>query len=454
MHPGAQVVIGGLTATCFHEEIIRKYEFVDAVIRGEAEKPFLEFMKGLDKYGKITGTPNLTRRFGGDIEVTPLMEPSTRTDEFEFTRYDLLDPKTSVFNDAAPSRGSLTICRGCAYNCTSCGASAYSYRKYLGMKTPSFRSPEKIISDIRKLNEQGIRQIGLYQDLRMGGREYWKKTLSLLRSEKLGIERLTLDLLAPADADFIREVATTGIETIMYICPDSGCDEVRKRQGRNYSKEELLDSIKLCHRYHLPVTVFFSAGLSGETRETMMETWKLWDEICLLNRKEINRGGNGNISCNVLAEGPILGPIIIEPGSLSFDYPEKYGYKKVYRTLEEYIESQAKPSWHQWLNYETEELDRSGLVDLNYDALERFINKRKQFGAYGDNNLAECEMMLAKADRMANEEVDRIMGIEDDEEKESRLNALKEALDFTNLNAAADQYGYRRKIESSLFETI
>jgi len=37
LHPESYIVIGGLTATCFHEEIISKYEFVDAVIRGVGE---------------------------------------------------------------------------------------------------------------------------------------------------------------------------------------------------------------------------------------------------------------------------------------------------------------------------------------------------------------------------------------------------------------------------------
>jgi radical SAM superfamily enzyme YgiQ (UPF0313 family) len=42
LHPDSLVIIGGLTATRFHEEIILKFEFVDAVIRSEAEKPFLK----------------------------------------------------------------------------------------------------------------------------------------------------------------------------------------------------------------------------------------------------------------------------------------------------------------------------------------------------------------------------------------------------------------------------
>jgi radical SAM superfamily enzyme YgiQ (UPF0313 family) len=48
LHPDSIVVLGGLTSTVFHEEIIRKHEFIDAVIKGEAEKPFVSFMEMLD----------------------------------------------------------------------------------------------------------------------------------------------------------------------------------------------------------------------------------------------------------------------------------------------------------------------------------------------------------------------------------------------------------------------
>jgi radical SAM superfamily enzyme YgiQ (UPF0313 family) len=173
-----------------------------------------------------------------------------------------------------------------------------------------------------------------------------------------------MDLLAPADEEFIRELATIKTELILYICPDTGCERIRKAQGRRYSNHELLDTIKLCHRYHIPITEFFSVGLADETEKAVEETWKLWEEICALNRKEIGRGGLGNIGKSVLMDGPIMGPIIIEPGSLSFNFPEKYGYRVIYDTLEKYIEAQNKPSWHQWLNYETDVLDRDGLIEL------------------------------------------------------------------------------------------
>jgi B12-binding domain/radical SAM domain protein len=445
LHPDSLVVLGGLTATYFNEEIINKYDFVDAVIRGEGERPLLQLVKAYDKNGKLTDTPSLTYRTdAGEIHITPLMEPSESLDKFEFIRFDLLEPKTSVFAPDMQTRWSLQVCRGCTYNCVTCGGSAYSYRKYFGMDKPSFRSPEKIISDIKKLNEQGIRRIGLYQDPRMGGEKYWKELMAALRRERLDVEQLTMDLLTPADEEFVREVATIGKPVILYICPDTGACDVRRAQGRYYSNEDLLTTIKLCHRYHIPVTVFLSVGLAGETRETIRETWELWDKLCSLDQIALARGGFGNMGRSVLMGGPIIGPIILEPGSLSFDFSEKHGYRLLFSNLEEYIKALSQPSWHQWLNHETEQLSKDSLIELIFESVEYSISQRAKYGLY-DKNEATIEHFRAKADRIAVGEVNRIMNTKDEAERESRLRSLREAIDsfLDSSPFNGDTYGYR-----------
>jgi radical SAM superfamily enzyme YgiQ (UPF0313 family) len=103
LHPDATVILGGLTATVFSEEIIRRYEFIDAVIRGEAEKSFLFLMKSLEKHNNIEEVPNLTFRDSeGSIRSNPLMEPNENLDEFEFTRLDLIEPKKAIFSRDMP----------------------------------------------------------------------------------------------------------------------------------------------------------------------------------------------------------------------------------------------------------------------------------------------------------------------------------------------------------------
>jgi B12-binding domain/radical SAM domain protein len=423
-HPGSLVVLGGMTATCFHSEIIRKFEFIDAVVRGEAEKPFLSLVQGYERLGQLTPSPNLTYRTeSGETIVTPLRPPSRNLDEFDYTRFDLMEPQTSIFAPGEIPRWSLEVCRGCTYNCTICGGSAYAYKTYLGMNKPAFRSPGKIISDIRKLNERGIRNIGLYQDPRMAGKKYCQELLAGLRNEKLDIERLSLDLLVPADEEFIQAIASTGRTVTVHICPDTGSDAVRALLGRRYSTDDLLQTVKLCHKYFIPVTSFFSVGLAGETREDVFQTWELWDKLSSMEQIALARANSLGIGAGVSLGGPIIGPIVLDPGSLAFDFPQKYGYKLLYRNLEQYIEGLSEPSWHQWMNYETEILNKRDITELALQSVAFSIDQREQYG-FIDPAEAEVQRIRVQADVIAVKEVERLTTLTDQAERESGLKLL------------------------------
>ncbi len=429
LHPGSLVIMGGLTATCFHEEIIEKYDFVDGIVRAEAEKPLLELVRGVEKHGRLAGTPNLTfRTESGEILAMPLMPASLNLDEFEYTRFDLLEPRTSIFPKDSCDRYALEVCRGCAYNCAICGGSAYTYQKYLGMRKPAFRSPAKIVRDMKQLNEHGIFFIGLFQDSRMAGRKYRRELIETMIRERPRFERLSLDLLVPADEEFIRDISRIGRKIILHLCPDTGCERVRKQLGRHYSNEKLLETVKLCHRYHIPVTNFFSVGLAGETEADIRETWRIWEQLNELDRKAVEQGRFDDIYGTVPIGGPILGPIVLDPGSRAFDDPEKYGYKLRYQNLEEYIEGLSRPSWDQWLNYETKLLDRNAILELIYQSLEFTIDQKEMFGFYSESQ-AGFERVLLEMDRAIVQEMDRLLRIENLREREYRIISIRNNLE-------------------------
>lgn len=433
-HPNSLVIVGGLTATCFHKEIIKKYEFIDGVIRAEAEKPLLELVQNYEKNGKLNGTPNLTYRSGeGEIVITSMIDASRDLDDFEYTRFDLIEPKTSIFSKGSVPRYSLEVCRGCTYNCTICGGSAYAYKKYLGMKKPAFRSPEKIVHDIKELNEQGIYFIGLFQDARMAGKKYWQELFDLLIKERPIIERLSLDILAPVDEEFVKQASKISRNLIFHFCPDTGSDEVRKILGRNYTNENLLKTIKVCHEYHVPVTNFFSVGLAGETERHMKETWELWKKLDEMDHEALTKGLFGNDDSSVPIGGQILGPIVIDPGSKAFDNPEKYGYKLLYKNLEEYISWLSKPSWHQWLNYETLVTDKDAIIEMIHSSIEFTIDQREKYRFYSSEQ-SYFERCKIEADRAVVKKVDKIMDVKDPDERMRQIITVRRTLDEMEKN--------------------
>ncbi|MFC1875487.1 radical SAM protein [Chloroflexota bacterium] len=419
LHPDAMVVLGGLTATVFHEEILRKYQFVDAVIRGEAERPFLLLMKALERNKNLEAVPNITYRDSrGVIKSNPLMKPSVDLNEFEFTRLDLLEPKISIFPSNMRSHWSIPVCRGCLFNCVTCGGSRYSYKTYFGMEQPAFRSPEKIAEDIRKLSDQGVQQVFLFQDPHMGGKDYCSKLLTVLQNEKIKLSQLTMELWSPADEEYIRELSKIDVPIVLTISPESFVESVRRSHGRKYTNEELLKTIKLCKKYDISISIFSMIALAKDTPETIRENWRIWEQIFLLNRKPKNK------ATALYGFGPM---ILLDPGSHAFDYPKSYGYRLIFKNLEEYIKGMSLPSWHQWISYETKYLNRDLITKLINDSVEHSINLMERYGIYSRSE-ASIESFHFDVNKLAIDVVDCAMSIQDEGERLEKLKSFEELL--------------------------
>jgi B12-binding domain/radical SAM domain protein len=420
LHPEAFVILGGLTSTIFHEEIIRKYEFVDAVIRGEAEKPFLLLLRALEAHQELDGVPNLTfRNARGEIKCVPLMKPSADLDEYEFTRLDLLEPKGAIFGPGLPPHWSIPICRGCLHNCVGCGGSAYSCKTYFGREKPAFRSPEKIIHDIRNLRERGVERIFLFQDPRMGGKEYWSRLLSTLQNEKIKLTQLTMELFGPANEEYIWELSKIGVPVVLTMSPESCVEKVRKAYGRSYTNEALFRTIKMCQRYEIPIGIFSMLPLPSDTRKTIKEAWEIWEQICLTSE-----AGRGKAPVH-FAFGPM---ILLDPGSQGFDFPTRHGYRLLFKTLEDYIAGMSLPSWHQWISYETRSLNRNSITKLIIDSLERSIDLEEKYGMRSSFEADAARLWAVMANKLAIDVVNDAMSF-DAGEREKRLKSFRETVE-------------------------
>jgi hypothetical protein len=285
----------------------------------------------------------------------------------------------------------------------------------------------------------------------MGGDKYWKELTAAIHNAKLDVKRLTFDIFTPVNEEFVREIAAIGIQVVFYICPDSGSSLVRQIQGRDYSNQDLLDSIELCHHYNIPVTVFFSSGMAGEDNKSINVTWELWDDICSLGRASVSRGSFQNMGQQIPT--PITSPVSIDPGSLAFDYPDDYRYRLTIKSFEDYIEAFSKPSWHQWINYETDLLNRDEIVDQIFRSMDYAVYEMDKYGIYDNANQARADRYGNYIDKIAVQEVDNIMKYPDRYTIKSRLICLREAIDSIFQPTSRkfdDRYGYREMIIKKL----
>jgi hypothetical protein len=120
--------------------------------------------------------------------------------------------------------------------------------------------------------------------------------------------------------------------------------------------------------------------------------------------------------------------ILLDPGSLAFNSPEKYGYHLLFNNLEDYIQGMSLPSWHQWISFETMFLNRDEITKLIIDSIECSTKLREKYGLYSEEMALKQNFRFVTASRLAINEVNRLTDIQDEEEKLKRLKDFDEDL--------------------------
>jgi radical SAM superfamily enzyme YgiQ (UPF0313 family) len=197
------------------------------------------------------------------------------------------------------------------------------------------------------------------------------------------------------------------------ISPESHDEEVRRAFGRPYNNSSLErmigDAIDLgCKR----IDLFFMTGLPKQTYGSVLETVEY---------------------CRALLERfrsyprliPFISPLapFLDPGSAVFETPEKYGYRLLFRTVEEHRQAMMSPSWKYILNYETEWMDRDAIVSSTYEGGKRLNRLKAEFGLIDRKTAESVERRIEGAVQMM-KEIDRIMALPDAKEKKTAFESL------------------------------
>src|SRR5579864_7909554 len=131
-HPDSRVLVGGLSASYYHEELTH-YPYIDYVIRGDStEEPVRRLLQALRESRSLDSVPNLTwKRRDGTIVVNPLTHIPSDLDHVTVPAYRYL--LRSMFKyrslwNLVPCvewlRYPITMiltARGCALDCAICG---------------------------------------------------------------------------------------------------------------------------------------------------------------------------------------------------------------------------------------------------------------------------------------------------------------------------------------------
>ena len=151
------------------------------------------------------------------------------------------------------------------------------------------RKPENVLAEIRKVAEEGIKEVvitGIH--VASYGKDFKTeyKLIDLLEEiNKIeGIERIRLGSIEPL---LINEEFMKGLIKLEKVCHhfhlslQSGCDETLKRMNRRYTIQQFRNIVECLRKYYEDVilTTDIIVGFPGETEEEFNETYEFLKEI-------------------------------------------------------------------------------------------------------------------------------------------------------------------------------
>jgi radical SAM superfamily enzyme YgiQ (UPF0313 family) len=357
IHPETYIVLGGFTASFFHDEIVVDYKYIDGVIRGDGEVPLLELVRKVKAREKdLSRIPNLTWRNGeGRVVCNPV---SYCADEvilngLRFANMELLEhyrtyidfitlpfivvkgiSKEQNFKMFTVRTKLFPLCvgRGCPHNCTWCGGSFIPQKEKISHRERViWRGYDAVIADIKQALDYGYQAMYTVFDTTPEDQSYFVELFKRIRQEgltkKLGWMHEATGLTTK---EFVDEFAETFSEDfrIIGISPETGNEAIRKRnKGYFYSNNEFHEMVHYITMKKINVEIFFTYGIPGENEKLIEDTYKMRNTI-------VKKHGRQNCLRALSIE--------MEPGAPWHIHPEKYGIVISRKTFTDFVKAHSE----------------------------------------------------------------------------------------------------------------
>ena len=276
-NPNIATVFGNFYATFNAERILKKYPFVDAIIRGEGEHTSLELAKCLEKNGDLKKVLGINFRDNGKIISTPDRSLIKDVDSLPFPDRELLDVEyhnTTAGIVVAPKKfSSFVSSRGCVFRCRFCGC------RRLARSLWRSRSVDNIMEELHLLSSQGYKQFLFVDDNFTLNTKRVIKLCRRLKKEKVDIEFFAEGRVDNCPRDMLQEMSRANCK-MMYFGIENGTQKVLDYYDKQTTTQQAIDALKAAKKSGIDVTVAsFILGAPHETRQEILNTLKYAQKI-------------------------------------------------------------------------------------------------------------------------------------------------------------------------------
>jgi len=428
-HPDAPVLFGGLSSTYFHREIIDNFPQVDYILRGDTtEKPLMDLITHIESDKEPEDVENLTwRTSNGEKKINPMTYVPTEMDDLWIDYGEVIklvlrhrDLESVLPYDSFmeyPFTAVLT-CKGCTYNCITCGGSCYAFKNSFNRDRPGFKSPGKLVEEVNIISEYFKAPIFLIGDLRQGGKKWAESVLKGIKESDID-NTITYELFDAVPDEWMRKLAGSTDKWTLEISPESHDDGIRSIMGKPYTIAQMEKTVENALEKGVEkIDVYFMVGLSGQTPESA------FGSIDYSRHLYEKMRDNEKIYTFISPMAPFL-----DPGSIVFENPRKYGFTKLYQTLREHKEALYQPSWKLYLSYQTDWMTRDEIAETTYKAMISMNKLKMDVGITSEATGTKIHQGLVIARNIMRRIDEIIESTRNSEERQAKYRELKAEID-------------------------
>jgi hypothetical protein len=332
--PELRIVVGGLTATVFARELLGVCPAIDAVVLGDGERPFADYLDALDAGGaatRLARVPNLCWRDGRQVVVNPerWVASAAELSELDFSIDPAMLDITEYVNGVGLAdliRGRrhelvaertettaffLNVGRGCSLDCVYCAGSAVAAARYSGRPLPTVRSVGAVVRTVASAAAAGFRKLHVCFDPPFAGRErYFRELFERIRAEAGGGLTLLFEAYQLPSRQFLESAARCFERAVIILSPclfDSAL--MPRLKGYSFTHAELRSTLDAIGRHdNLGSFVFYAITPFDDWSDGRVEAYA--EQL----RELRDRHG-----CQLSAQ-----PILAEPGSPWVGFPGRF----------------------------------------------------------------------------------------------------------------------------------
>ncbi len=258
----ARVVVGGPHVNDFPQEC-RDLPGVDAVVKGEGQKPMLDLCNVWAAGEEAKGIPGVMAHpddpvpendvyFSNDLDAYPVLDRTL----IEYERYYDVMGDGGIFTTMISSRG-------CPYRCTFCNTPRHRYR---------VASPARVCDEIAHCIELGIREIYFVDDTFNITNQRVHELCDEILRRKLEFSWTVRFRVKGVDRPLLEKMKAAGCSRIQ-LGVEQGTEEGLLRLKKDVTSREIEHAFKLCREVGIHTVAYFMIGTPTErSREDVYDT--------------------------------------------------------------------------------------------------------------------------------------------------------------------------------------